>query len=189
MKRWLCIKGDPWFQTEVEEDISNRFKMLDISNRFKMLDISNRFKMWDFKYILNVDLWLHSCTASNPPSGKKTKLSKNGYFEGQKQASLAGLRLVPESYLYCIVNKVVGSQPKVWKGGTRQIKLDMIYRRLFKDGLTSIFPHSAFRMGISQACKVFSFPCGSFSAFKAHLSRFRACFIFEYVVSQFQMYF
>ena len=37
------------------------------------------------------------------------------------------------------------------------------------------FPHSAFRMGISQACKVFSFPCWSFSAFKAHLSRFRAC--------------
>ena len=81
MKQWLCIKGDLWFQTEVEEDISNRFKMLDISNRFKI---------WDFKYILNVDLWLHSCTASNPPSGKKTKLSKNGYFEGQKQASLAG---------------------------------------------------------------------------------------------------
>ena len=59
MKQWLCIKGDLWFQTEVEEDISNRFKMLDISNRFKI---------WDFKYILNVDLWLHSCTASNPPS-------------------------------------------------------------------------------------------------------------------------
>ena len=39
------------FQTEVEEDISNRFKMLDISNRFKI---------WDFKSILNVDLWLHS---------------------------------------------------------------------------------------------------------------------------------
>ena len=35
------------FQTEVEEDISNRFKMLDISNRFKI---------GDFKYILNVDL-------------------------------------------------------------------------------------------------------------------------------------
>ena len=47
------------FQTEVEEDILNRFKMLDISNRFKI---------WDFKSILNVDLWLHSCTASNPPS-------------------------------------------------------------------------------------------------------------------------
>ena len=59
MKQWLCIKGDLWFQTKVEEDISNRFKMLDISNRFKI---------WDFKYILNVDLWLHSCTASNPPS-------------------------------------------------------------------------------------------------------------------------
>ena len=40
-----------WFQTEVEEDISNRPKMLDISNRFKI---------WDFKSILNVDLWLHS---------------------------------------------------------------------------------------------------------------------------------
>ena len=35
------------------------------------------------------------------------------------------------------------------------LKLDMIYRKLFKDGLTSIFPHSAFRMGISQVCKVF----------------------------------
>ena len=31
-------------------------------------------------------------------------------------------------------------------------------------------------MGISQVCKVFSFPCWSFSAFKAHLSRFRACY-------------
>ena len=39
------------------------------------------------------------------------------------------------------------------------------------------FPHSAFRMEISQVCKAFSFPCWSFAAFKAHLSRFRACFI------------
>ena len=38
------------------------------------------------------------------------------------------------------------------------------------------FPHSAFRMEISQVCKAFSFPCWSFAAFKAHLSRFRACF-------------
>ena len=37
------------------------------------------------------------------------------------------------------------------------------------------FPHSAFRMEISQVCKAFSFPCWSFAAFKAHLSRFRAC--------------
>ena len=38
------------------------------------------------------------------------------------------------------------------------------------------FPHSAFRMEISQVCKAFSFPCWSFAAFKAHLSRFRACY-------------
>ena len=37
------------------------------------------------------------------------------------------------------------------------------------------FLHSAFRMGISQVCKVFSFACWSFAAFKAHLRRFRAC--------------
>ena len=106
-----------------------------------------------------------------------TELSKNGFFEGQKQASLAGWFQSRKSYLYCIVNKVVGSQPKVWKGGTRQIKVDIIYRKLFKDGLTSILPHSAFRMGISQVCKVFSFACWSFAAFKAHLRRFRACFL------------
>ena len=47
MKRCHCIKGDVWFQTEVEEDILNRFKMLDISKRFKI---------WYFKYILNVVL-------------------------------------------------------------------------------------------------------------------------------------
>ena len=34
----------------------------------KMLDISKRFNIWDFKYISNVDLWLHSCTVSNPPN-------------------------------------------------------------------------------------------------------------------------
>ena len=45
-----------------------RFKMLDISKRFKMLDISNRFKIRDFKNIWNVDLWLHTYTASSPPS-------------------------------------------------------------------------------------------------------------------------
>ena len=28
-----CITGDVWFQTEVEEDILNRFKMLDISKK------------------------------------------------------------------------------------------------------------------------------------------------------------
>ena len=39
------------------------------------------------------------------------------------------------------------------------------------------FPHSAFRMEISQVCKAFSFPCWSFAAFKAHLSRFRACYL------------
>ena len=38
---------------------------------------------------------------------------------------------------------------------------------------------SAFRMEISQVCKAFSFPCWSFAAFKAHLSRFRACFRFK----------
>ena len=69
MKR---LKSDLWFQTEVEEgnmeDSYGRFKMLDISNRFKMLDISNRFEIWDFKCILNVEMWLQSCTASNPPS-------------------------------------------------------------------------------------------------------------------------
>ena len=45
----------------------------------------------------------------------------------------------------------------------------------FRDGLSSILPHSAFRMGISQVCKVISFACWSFAAFKAHLRRFRAC--------------
>ena len=69
MKR---LKSDLWFQTEVEEgnmeDSYGRFKMLDISNRFKMLDISNRFEIWDFKCILNVEMWLQSCIASNPPS-------------------------------------------------------------------------------------------------------------------------
>ena len=69
MKR---LKSDPWFQTEEEEgkmeDSYGQFKILDISNRFKMLDISNRFEIWDFKCILNVEMWLQSCTASNPPS-------------------------------------------------------------------------------------------------------------------------
>ena len=50
-----------------------------------------------------------------------------------------------------------------------------VFRKLSKESLTSIFPHSAFRMEISQVCKAFSFPCWSFAAFKAHLSRFRAC--------------
>ena len=36
MKRCHCITGDVWFQTEVEEDISNRFKMFDISKRCKI---------------------------------------------------------------------------------------------------------------------------------------------------------
>ena len=69
MKR---LKSDLWFQTEVEEgnmeDSYGRFKMLDISNRFKMLDISNRFEIWNFKCISNVEMWLQSCTASNPLS-------------------------------------------------------------------------------------------------------------------------
>ena len=69
MKR---LKSDHWFQTEVEEgnmeDSYGRFKMLDISNRFKMLDISNRFEIWNFKCILNVEMWLQRCTASNPLS-------------------------------------------------------------------------------------------------------------------------
>ena len=52
-----------------------------------------------------------------------------------------------------------------------------VFRKLSKESLTSIFPHSAFRMEISQVCKAFSFPCWSFAAFKAHLSRFRACYI------------
>ena len=66
------LKSDPWFQTEEEEgkmeDSYGQFKILDISNRFKMLDISNRFEIWDFKCILNVEMWLQICTASNPPS-------------------------------------------------------------------------------------------------------------------------
>ena len=69
MKR---LKSDIWFQTEVEEgnmvDSYGQFKILDISNRFKMLDISNRFEIWDFKCILNVEMWLQSCTASDPLS-------------------------------------------------------------------------------------------------------------------------
>ena len=48
-----------------------------------------------------------------------TELSKNGFFEGQKQASLAGWFQSRKHYLYCIVNKVVGSQLRVWKGGKR----------------------------------------------------------------------
>ena len=47
---------------------------------------------------------------------KKTKLSENGYFEGQNLASFAGWFQSRKSYLYCIVNKVVGSQLKVRKG-------------------------------------------------------------------------
>ena len=66
------LKSDPWFQTEEEEgkmeDSYGQFKILDISNRFKMLDISNRFEIWNFKCILNVEMWLQSCTASNPLS-------------------------------------------------------------------------------------------------------------------------
>ena len=58
----------------------------------------------------------------------------------------------------------------------RTFQIDLKCRTFQIDGLTSIFPHSAFRMGISQVCKVFSFPCWSFSAFKGHLSRFQACF-------------
>ena len=50
---------------------------------------------------------------------KKTELSKNGYFEGQKLAFFAGWFQSRKSYLYCIVNKVVGSQLKVRKGGKR----------------------------------------------------------------------
>ena len=43
MKLCHCIKGDVWFQTEVEENILNRFKILDISKRFKICYIINIF--------------------------------------------------------------------------------------------------------------------------------------------------
>ena len=42
-----------------------------------------------------------------------------------------------------------------------------------------LIPHSAFRMEISQVCKVFNFTCWSFPAFKAHLRRFRACSLWK----------
>jgi hypothetical protein len=82
MKQWLCIKGDLWFQTKVEEDISNRFKMLDISNRFKI---------WDFKYILNVDLWLHSFKSSKSYNDTNT-LCKCSWSDAIVSKVISGFR-------------------------------------------------------------------------------------------------
>ena len=48
--------------------------------------------------------------------------------------------------------------------GQGKLKLNMIYRKLFKDGLTSIFPHSAFRMEINQ--------CTNLSVFRVEVFPF-----------------
>ena len=144
--------------------------MSNISNLFEM---SSSTSVWNQRSpLIQSHCFMNTCTECSGCSQIRQMVvfwlpSILFHFPGWFQSR--------KSYLYCIVNKVVGSQPKVWMGGTRQIKVDIIYRKLFKDGLTSILPHSAFRMGISQVCKVFSFACWSFAAFKAHLRRFRAC--------------
>ena len=160
------------FKIYLKSQILNLFEMSNISNLFEM---SSSTFVWNQRSpLIQSHCFMNTCTECSGCSQIRQMVvfwlpSILFHFPGWFQSR--------KSYLYCIVNKVVGSQPKVWKGGTRQIKVDIIYRKLFKDGLTSILPHSAFRMGISQVCKVFSFACWSYAAFKAHLRRFRACFI------------
>ena len=76
-----------------------------------------------------------------------------------------------ESYLYCIVNKIVGSQPvnQIYKlpkvcGWERQIYVDIICRKLFKDDLTLSFSAFRFPHGDKSSVKGFHF-----ATFKAHL--------------------
>ena len=57
----------------------------------------------------------------------------------------------------------------VWKGGNRQIKVDLVCRKLFKDGLTLTFSAFCFPDVSSSRLSVLRV-----TAFKAHLWRFRA---------------